>query len=132
MAPKTPAHIHLLTGDDPSLLADALHELIHELLAGEDRDFALGSITTRAHAHNDDGLAILEQTDEREHALLCKQALPGEFGQLPFEANARRHADDKRRTRLLIGQGMLFDQPFWVDLQTMVLCDGREALHNRM
>lgn len=40
MARATP-HVHLLTGDDPSLLADKVHELIHELLAGEDRDFAL-------------------------------------------------------------------------------------------
>lgn len=38
---KPPAHIHLVTGDDPSLLADQIHELIHELLAGEDRDVAL-------------------------------------------------------------------------------------------
>jgi len=36
-----PSHVHLLVGDEPSLLADAVHELIHELLAGEDRDFAL-------------------------------------------------------------------------------------------
>lgn len=35
------SHIHLLMGDDPSLLADKVHEVIHELLAGEDRDFAL-------------------------------------------------------------------------------------------
>jgi DNA polymerase-3 subunit delta len=38
---KPAAHVHLLTGDDPSLLADTLHALIHELLAGEDRDVAL-------------------------------------------------------------------------------------------
>lgn len=41
MSAKTPSHIHLLVGDEPSLLADAVHELIHELLGGEDRDFAL-------------------------------------------------------------------------------------------
>ncbi len=34
-------HLHLLGGDEPSLLADAVHELIHQLLDGEDRDMAL-------------------------------------------------------------------------------------------
>ena len=34
---KNVAHVHLMLGDDPSLLADAVHEIIHELLAGEDR-----------------------------------------------------------------------------------------------
>ena len=39
-APPT-HHVHLLVGDEPSLLADAAHDLIHQLLDGEDRDLAV-------------------------------------------------------------------------------------------
>ncbi len=60
--PAALSHIHLLVGDEPSLLADAVHELIHELLAGEDRDFALvrlGEEDFRA----DDGFTLASLVD---------------------------------------------------------------------
>src|SRR6478609_5165856 len=57
-----PSHVHLLVGDEPSLMADAVHELVHELLAGEDRDFALvrlGEEDFRA----DDGFTLASLVD---------------------------------------------------------------------
>jgi DNA polymerase-3 subunit delta len=60
---KVAAHIHLLTGDDPSLLADQLHLLIHELLAGEDRDVALVRLGEEDFRLDDGGFHLASLID---------------------------------------------------------------------
>ncbi|HEX7095004.1 MAG TPA: DNA polymerase III subunit delta [Acidimicrobiales bacterium] len=41
----SPASITLLVGDEPTVLGDALHTVVHEALAGADRDLALAQLT---------------------------------------------------------------------------------------
>jgi DNA polymerase-3 subunit delta len=41
----TAATVHLLIGDDPTVLGDAIHTVIHEALDGADRDLALVQLT---------------------------------------------------------------------------------------
>jgi DNA polymerase-3 subunit delta len=40
-----PTPVQLLVGDEPSLLADAVHAAVHELLGGADRDLVLAQLT---------------------------------------------------------------------------------------
>lgn len=39
------ASVHLLIGDDPTVLGDAVHTVVHEALGGADRDLALVQLT---------------------------------------------------------------------------------------
>ena len=73
---------YLLTGDDPSLLADTLHELIHELLAGEDRDEqGLQTHDERGHAHRQ--ADVDSDEDSAEVDRVQEYADKGGLGVLP-------------------------------------------------
>ncbi len=60
---KAPAHVHLVSGDDPALVADTLHGLVHELLAGEDRDIALVRLGEEDYRLDDGGFSLAPLID---------------------------------------------------------------------
>jgi DNA polymerase III subunit delta len=56
------AAITLLSGDDPSLLGDAVHEAVHDALGGADRDLVLAQLTEDDY-RVDDGYEIASLVD---------------------------------------------------------------------
>ena len=70
--------------------------------------------------------------DEGENAILDAQTIPGQGLDLGFETNVGRHAQHDQSARLLVAQGIVGNQTFGVDLQAVVLRNGRQALHAGM